>query len=352
MDLKIEDPTMPTINTSTAAKEARPTFSRGNVEIDSAYPLISVNSDITSGKRTSALKVLQARLQSTRAIPLFRDDEPECTTGSKSDAGETREAEEDASAEAVEEPSDSSAKDGHKESSAKDGHKESSDDAPSDDVELKPHEEEKNNENVDVPDQPSSEEEEFGTVNAETPEAYEQIAATNVSIKNTNLSAPPISKIVAAKEEESISIAEENKGVEAAASTTTPTAKTTAMTTAKPRTLRNGVLLPNEAFWNALKAATTKALSEVTKEYGILRPNDDFWNAANQATTKALSEVNEEYSNLLPDDAFWSAVTEATTKALGEVNEEYGALLPDDTFWSAVIEATTKALGKMNEEFT
>ena len=336
MDLKIEDPTMPTINTSTAAKEARPTFSRGNVEIDSAYPLISVNSDITSGKRTSALKVLQARLQSTRAIPLFRDDEPEC----EPDAGETREAEEDASAEASDEPTVESTGD----SSA---NEEISEDAPPDDVELKPHEEETNNENVDVPDHDTIEADTMIDSDAKEDEAT-QIIERNVSMNNTNSSFPPITKIVAAKEEESIPIPEEREGVEAAASTTT----TTAMTTAKPRTLRNGILLPNEAFWNALKAATAKALSEVNEEYGVILPNDAFWNAANEATTKALSEVTEEYGALLPDDIFWSAVNEATTKALGEVNEEDGAFLPDDTFWSAVTEETTKVLGKMNEEFT
>ena len=59
-------------------------------------------------------------------------------------------------------------------SSANDGHEDSSDDAPPDVVELKPHEVKKNNENVDVPDQPSSEEEEWGTINADTSVAYEQ----------------------------------------------------------------------------------------------------------------------------------------------------------------------------------
>ena len=60
-------------------------------------------------------------------------------------------------------------------SSANDGHEDSSDDAPPDDVELKPHEVKKNNENVDVPDQPSSEEDEWGTINADTSVAYEQM---------------------------------------------------------------------------------------------------------------------------------------------------------------------------------
>ena len=256
-----EEPTMPTITTSTAAKEA--TLGRSNVKIDSAYPFISVNSDITNGRKTSALGVLQARLQSTRAIPSFRDDAP--------DAGETREAEEDAS----------------------------------------------------------------------------QITARTVPTNATKASAPPVSKIVATTEEESSSIAEEREGVEAAAST-----KTT-MTTTKPTTLRNGDLLPNDVFWNAvIKAATTKALSEVPEECGALLPNDAFWNASNVALTKALSEVSEKNGSLPPNDTVWSAVNEATTKALSEAHEEYGALLPNDEVWNAVTEETAKVLGKMNEEFT
>jgi len=256
-----EEPTMPTINTSTAAKEA--TIGRSNVKIDSAYPFISVNSDITNGRKTSALGVLQARLQSTRAIPSFRDVAP--------DAGETREAEEDAS----------------------------------------------------------------------------QITARTVPTNTTNSSAPPVSKIVATTEEARSSIAEEREGVEAAASTTTT------MTTTKPTTLRNGDLLPNAAFWNAVvKAATTKTLSEVTEECGALLPNDAFWNASNVALTKALSEVSEKNGSLPPNDTVWSAVNEATTKALSEVHEEYGALLPNDEVWNAVTEETANVLGKMNEEFT
>ena len=257
-----EEPTMPTITTSTAAKEA--TLGRSNVKIDSAYPFISVNSDITNGRKTSALGVLQARLQSTRAIPSFRDDAP--------DAGETREAEEDAS----------------------------------------------------------------------------QITARTVPTNTTKSSAPPVSKIVVTTEEESSSIAEEREGVEAAASTTTTT-----MTTTKPTTLRNGDLLPNDVFWNAvIKAATTKALSEVTEECGALLPNDAFWNASNVALTKALSEVSEKNGSLPPNDTVWSAVNEATTKALSEAHEEYGALLPNDEVWNAVTEETANVLGKMNEEFT
>ena len=73
---------------------------------------------------------------------MFRDD--------ALDAGETREAEEDASAEAVDE---STLKSNGDNSSANDGHEDSSDEAPPDDVQ--PHEEEKNKENADVPDQPS-----------------------------------------------------------------------------------------------------------------------------------------------------------------------------------------------------
>ena len=256
-----EEPTMPTITTSTAAKAAA--LGRSNVKIDSAYPLISVNSDITNGRKTSALGVLQARLQSTRAIPSFRDDAPK--------AGETREAEEDAS----------------------------------------------------------------------------QITARTVPTNTTNSSAPPVSEIVATTEEESSSIAEEREGVEAAASTTTT------MTTTKPTTLRNGDLLSNAAFWNAVvKAATTKALSGVTEECADLLPNDAFWNASNVAIAKALSEVGEKNGSLPPNDTVWSAVNEATTKALSEVHEEYGALLPNDKVWNAVTEETANVLGKMNEELT
>ena len=152
--------------------------------------------------------------------------------------------------------------------------------------------------------------------------------------------APPISKYAATGEEKSISIAEstavateaeesnsiveEREGFEDAASTAA------AMTTAVP---------------------TKSGIEKLLEEYGVILPNDAFLNAVNEETTKVLIKMTEEYGTLLPNDAFWIAVNEAATKVLIKMSEIYGVLLPKDACWNAVVEATTKALIKMNGEF-